>query len=67
MEDDINKMRYSQAKKELEELVAAIESGKLDIDELAKSVKQASGLISFCKDKLTKTDVELQKILDEIE
>lgn len=65
-EADINKMNYSQAKKELEEIVVAIESGNLDIDALTSSVKRASELISFCKQKLTQTDVELQKILDDI-
>lgn len=64
---DIKKMNYSQAKKELEDIVLAIESGKLDIDALTSSVKRASGLISFCKQKLTKTDEDLQKILDDIE
>ena len=61
------KMTYSQAKKELEEIVSAIESGKLDVDILTDKVKRASELISFCKDKLTKTDKELQKILEDIE
>ena len=65
-EADIKKMNYSQAKKELEEIVVAIESGNLDIDALTSSVKRASELISFCKQKLTQTDVELQKILDDI-
>lgn len=66
-QDDTIKMSYSQAKKELEEIVATIESGNLDIDALTNSVKRASELIALCKEKLTKTDSELQKILDEIE
>lgn len=66
-EDDLKKMSYSQAKKELEEIVTFIESGKLDIDALTNSVKRAAELISLCKQKLTKTDKELQKILEEIE
>ena len=57
---------YSQAKQELEEIVSAIESGELDVDALTEKVKRASELIAFCKEKLTKTDKELQKILDEI-
>ena len=60
-------MNYTQAKNELEQIVTAIESGKLDIDALTNNVKRASELISFCKQKLTKTDKELQKILDDIE
>jgi exodeoxyribonuclease VII small subunit len=59
-------LTYSQAKQELEEIVSAIESGKLDVDALTEKVKRASELIAFCKEKLTKTDEELQKILNEI-
>ncbi len=58
---------YTQAKKELEEIVTSIESGELDVDALTDKVKRASELITFCKNKLTVTDKELQKILDEIE
>lgn len=57
---------YSQAKQELKEIVAAIESGQLDVDALTEKVKRASELIALCKDKLTKTDEELRKILDNI-
>lgn len=57
---------YSQAKNELEEIVSAIESGDLDVDALTEKVKRAAELIAFCKEKLTKTDKELQKILDDI-
>ena len=59
-------LTYSQAKQELEEIVSAIESGKLDVDALTEKVKRASELIAFCKERLTKTDEELQKILNEI-
>lgn len=61
------KMTYSAAKKELEEIVASIESGELDVDALTDKVKKASELIRFCKEKLSKTDKELQKILEELD
>lgn len=64
METKIKKMTYSTAKKELEEIVTSIESGDLDVDALTDKVKRASELISFCKEKLNKTDKELQKILE---
>jgi exodeoxyribonuclease VII small subunit len=63
----MEKLTYSEAKKELEAIVAAIESGELDVDALTEKVKRASELIAFCKEKLTKTDEELQKILEEID
>lgn len=62
----MGKMTYTEAKKELELIVSAIESGELDVDALTEKVKRASELIAFCKEKLTKTDKELQKILDDI-
>lgn len=64
--DDMEKMTYMEAKKELEQIVLAIESGELDVDALTDKVKRASVLIAFCKEKLTKTDKELRKILDDI-
>ena len=62
----MEKLTYTEAKKELEQIVSAIESGELDVDALTDKVKRASVLIAFCKEKLTKTDKELQKILDDI-
>lgn len=59
-------LTYSQAKQELEKIVLAIESGELDVDALTEKVKRASELIAFCKEKLTKTDEELQKILENL-
>ncbi|HOV70621.1 MAG TPA: exodeoxyribonuclease VII small subunit [Dysgonamonadaceae bacterium] len=63
----MEKLTYTEAKKELEAIVAAIESGELDVDALTEKVKRASELIAFCKEKLTKTDEELQKLLDDID
>ena len=62
----MQKTSYTEAKKELETIVSAIESGELDVDALTEKVKRASELITFCKEKLTKTDRELQKSLDDI-
>ncbi|HHV87255.1 MAG TPA: exodeoxyribonuclease VII small subunit [Petrimonas sp.] len=59
-------LTYSQAKQELEKIVSAIESGELDVDALTEKVKRASELIAFCKEKLTKTDEELQRILENL-
>ncbi|MEN6589114.1 MAG: exodeoxyribonuclease VII small subunit [Proteiniphilum sp.] len=62
----MEKLTYTSAKKELEAIVLSIESGELDVDLLTDKVKRASELIAFCKEKLTKTEKELQKILDDI-
>ncbi len=57
---------YTAAKAEIEKIVAMIESNDLDVDQLTKYVKRASELVVFCKDKLTGTDEELQKVLDQL-
>ena len=44
----MEKLTYTEAKKELEAIVAAIESGELDLDALTEKVKRASELIAFC-------------------
>jgi len=60
------KINYTQAKKELEEIVQSIEAGELDVDVLTAKVKRASELIALCKERLTKTDKELQKLLEDL-
>ncbi len=62
----MTKVSYSEAKKELEAIVASIEAGELDVDVLTAKVKRASELITLCKERLTKTDKELQKLLEEM-
>ena len=46
----------------METNVRKMEQNEYDIDELATQLKTAQRLITFCKDKLTKTEEELQKI-----
>lgn len=56
-------MKYEQAVAELEQIVAQMESGELNLDELSTKLKRAQELIKMCKDRLTKTDEEIQQIL----
>lgn len=66
MDANMEQMSYTEAKKELTEIVTAIETGELDVDALTEKVKRATELILFCRTKLTYTDEELQKILNDI-
>ena len=54
--------KYEEALAQLEAIVRKMEANEYDIDELAVQLKTAQRLIKFCKDKLTKTEEELQKI-----
>jgi exodeoxyribonuclease VII small subunit len=57
-------MKYEEAITQLETIVRKMEQGEYDIDELAEQLKTAQKLIKLCKDKLTKTDEEIKKILE---
>ena len=61
----VKKETYEQAMKRLEEIVAKIETGELDIDSLGEHLKEAQKLIRLCRDKLYKADAEIKKMLDE--
>ena len=56
-------MKYEQAVRELEEIVERMENDELDIDQLSEQLKRAKTLVKLCKDKLTKTDEEIKKLL----
>ena len=50
---------------ELQDIVRRMENDELDIDQMTAQLKRAQELIKLCKDKLTKTDEEIKKILSE--
>ena len=58
---------YSEAMHELQEIMHRIENEDLDVDILLEEVKKAAALIKVCKEKLHKTNTEIQKVLDKIE
>ncbi len=62
-----NQLSYKQALEELENIVAEIENGEIDVDLLAEKVKRATFLSQICKSKLKKTQEEMEKLLNEIE
>lgn len=59
------KINYEAALSELEEIVNKMENDELDIDQLSVNLKRAQTLIKLCRDKLTKTDSEIKKLLGE--
>ncbi len=61
---DTEKLTYEDAMKRLETLAAEMESGNVPIDRLAEKLKEAQQLLAFCKDKLTKADEEVKKLLN---
>ncbi|MBR1463294.1 MAG: exodeoxyribonuclease VII small subunit [Prevotella sp.] len=60
-------MKYEEAIKQLELIVRKMENDEFEIDELSVQLKKAQKLLKFCKDKLTKTEEEIQKLQVESE
>lgn len=60
-------LTYSNAMREIEEILKYIESQEVDVDVLVDKVKRATELIRFCKTKLRTAEQELQKTLIELE
>jgi exodeoxyribonuclease VII small subunit len=59
-------LTYEQAYEELQQIIADIESGEISVDLLSEKVKRATALIQLCKSKLTSTENDVQKILDDL-
>jgi exodeoxyribonuclease VII small subunit len=62
-----NENTYEKAFEELQNIVKEIESGTISVDELSEKVKRAGALIRFCKEKLFRTEEEVNEVLKEIE
>jgi len=66
MNEDDNP-NYTEAFKELQEIVIEIEQGEISVDELSQKVKRASRLITICKNKLATTEEDVNQILRELD
>lgn len=58
---------YTEAYKELMQLVADLERGDIPVDELSEKVKRATMLIRICKEKLKTTEEDVSRILKDLE
>lgn len=61
------KLSYKEALSEIEEILEKLENEELDVDKLTESIKRVSFLLKFCKEKLTTTEGEVQKLIDDME
>ena len=62
-----DKIGYTEAFEELQQIVSEIEQGEISVDELSEKVKRAALLIKVCKAKLTTTEEDVNKILKELD
>ena len=60
-------LKYTKSIKRLEEIIQKIENEEIDVDELSEKVKEAVTLIQFCKEKIEKAEVEVKKVVEDLE
>jgi len=58
---------YGVAAARLEEILARIEEGEVDIDELSGLVKEAAELVTLCRGKIQAAEVQVQTITEQLE
>lgn len=61
--EDIKNMTYADSMKELDEIVAKMQSPDCDIDRLAEYTSRAMALLTHCKQKLHTTEEEVKQCL----
>lgn len=62
------KMTYSEAVAELEAILTELEAGnEVNMDLISEKVKRASLLMTFCKNQLHQLDVDLEKVLEQLD
>jgi exodeoxyribonuclease VII small subunit len=62
----VNKLSFSEAVAEVEDIVARLEGEQTDVDELAGEVKRAVELIAACRARLEKTDGEVRELVAQL-
>ena len=60
----MKEIKYEEEVHKLETIVDKMERGELDIDSMAAQLKEAQELVKLCKQKLKRTDNEIQKLLE---
>lgn len=60
-------MTYTQAYEQLKNIVSQMERGNISVDELQAKIIQANKLIEICKQRLSQVEVDVQKLISDIE
>lgn len=62
-----DEFRYGEAVEELERILEALEGDAVDVDVLASKVQRASELIRLCRERLHSTQLEIEKVVADLE
>ncbi len=58
---------YKQAYQELQNILKDLENNETDVDVLSEKLQQANELIEYCRQRLAKIEVDVDKLIKEIE
>ncbi len=64
---DTTPLNYSQARKDLNEIMKKLESPEVDVDLLDSMVVRAAGLIRFCRQRIYQVRMRVEKVLADLE
>lgn len=64
---DVGSLTYAQAVEELEAILAELEDDDLDVDHLAERVGRAASLVRLCRERITGTRVEVERIVADLD
>lgn len=59
--------KYGELAQELDQILAGIEEGNIDIDDLSLKMERATELIHACREKLEATQISVQKVVSTLE
>ena len=65
MSENKKEKKFEDAVRELETIVAELESGELDLDKSISKYTEAMKLIEFCENKLNSATTTINKLVDE--
>ncbi|MFH0945335.1 MAG: exodeoxyribonuclease VII small subunit [Planctomycetota bacterium] len=66
LEEEFRSLKYGDARQRLEQVLEDLEGEDVDLDDLSDQVRQAAALIRVLHEKLTRTQGEVEKIMDEV-
>ena len=59
----VKKQTYEEAIARLNQILKQLENNELSIDSLGDKLKEAQALIEFCRNKIYKTEEEVNRVL----
>ncbi|MGP1514907.1 MAG: exodeoxyribonuclease VII small subunit [Bacteroidales bacterium] len=60
-------LNYTEAYKQLQQIILKMESSQMQVDELSDNIKKATNLIHICKEKLTIIESDVNSLIQDIE